>query len=353
MSSSKNIPLRLTELDGLRGVMAIFVVFYHLDDTNFISLINDSFLVRNSGYFVDFFFVMSGFVICLNYETKVLSVKHFMIKRLKRLYPMLFFSTTLYLLFKIIVWLFTSDIVSTSKPFIQSYLNTVLLLNSTSLLSEKIAEHGMNFPTWSISGEMFSYLIFALITKYFRGITQPIIVLFSLLASSIILFKMNAYLDPNISFIRAWICFSSGYFVFKINRKSNIKTSSLVAIVMILGLFFLLDHTESPMLELLLVPTIFSAALFFIINDKGRLPKILKNKVFSFLGSISYSLYVNHALFLAVIPYVFFNVTNLQRNLTTLFLCGITIVITSIAWSVLTRKYVENILKKQRASHEN
>lgn len=75
---------RLVALDGLRGIAAIIVVFWH-----FASLIDRP--IGTAMLAVDLFFIISGFVIPYAYERKLndgLSLKRFFIIRMVRLYPL-------------------------------------------------------------------------------------------------------------------------------------------------------------------------------------------------------------------------------------------------------------------------
>ena len=76
-------------LDGLRGVAAIMVVWFHLFEAYATSHLDQRI---NHGYLaVDFFFILSGFVIGYAYDDrwkKKMSVKDFLKRRLIRLHPM-------------------------------------------------------------------------------------------------------------------------------------------------------------------------------------------------------------------------------------------------------------------------
>ena len=76
-------------LDGLRGVAAMIVVAFHLLETY---SKGPAYQVLNHGYLaIDFFFVLSGFVIGYAYDDrwkKKMSVKDFLKRRLIRLHPM-------------------------------------------------------------------------------------------------------------------------------------------------------------------------------------------------------------------------------------------------------------------------
>lgn len=78
----------LVSLDGLRGVAALAVVGSHFENLSGYSL-----YLQQAGMAVDFFFVLSGFVIAQAYETRLnqgLSWRDYMGLRLARLYPAIF-----------------------------------------------------------------------------------------------------------------------------------------------------------------------------------------------------------------------------------------------------------------------
>ena len=58
-------------LETFRGIFALIIVLHHLKIETFIQKSN---LIINGGLVVDFFFVLSGFVISLNYIDKINSI---------------------------------------------------------------------------------------------------------------------------------------------------------------------------------------------------------------------------------------------------------------------------------------
>ena len=78
-------------LDGLRGVAALMVIWYHVFE-GFAFASNSAIETLNHGYLaVDFFFILSGFVIGYAYDDrwgKSLTMKDFIKRRLIRLHPM-------------------------------------------------------------------------------------------------------------------------------------------------------------------------------------------------------------------------------------------------------------------------
>ena len=88
---------RFSSLDGLRGFAAIAVMAYHVDHD----------WMPGGHLAVDFFFCLSGFVIALNYQSRMrggaIGVVRFMALRLARLYPMVLAGAGL------AIWLLHAD----------------------------------------------------------------------------------------------------------------------------------------------------------------------------------------------------------------------------------------------------
>ena len=84
-------------LDGLRGVAALLVVFYHIFEGLSFAAGGTVITVINHGYLaVDFFFILSGFVIGYAYDDrwgKTLTLGNFFKRRLIRLHPMVVMGT--------------------------------------------------------------------------------------------------------------------------------------------------------------------------------------------------------------------------------------------------------------------
>ena len=86
-------------LDGLRGVAAITVVWFHLFEAYATSHLDQRI---NHGYLaVDFFFILSGFVIGYAYDDRWnrMSLKGFFKRRLVRLHPMVIMGSLIGALF--------------------------------------------------------------------------------------------------------------------------------------------------------------------------------------------------------------------------------------------------------------
>jgi peptidoglycan/LPS O-acetylase OafA/YrhL len=137
---------RYVLLDGLRGVAAIGVMSFHLWLGGFR-------ILQGFNIFVDFFFVLSGFVLA----PKVLdsskgSTKRFIYGRILRLYPML-------------VPIFIALLLTQKFPLISDDFNNKPQLNLTQYLSAFLLLQvfwgtliQLNPPLWSLSAEWFMNL---------------------------------------------------------------------------------------------------------------------------------------------------------------------------------------------------
>src|SRR5690349_3008211 len=100
-SNPVSMKKRFEVLDVLRGVAVSMVVLFHMSAFSDTPLINNH-LVGNSDLFIDFFFVISGFIISHNYRhiSSLEKLQQFLKRRWLRMYPL---HLTLLLVFGIIV----------------------------------------------------------------------------------------------------------------------------------------------------------------------------------------------------------------------------------------------------------
>ena len=337
---------RINKLDGLRGLLALFVVLFHLNKYNAPLFIVDHFFVRESYIFVDFFFILSGYVITLSYDQHIagrIQFFRFIKKRFIRLYPLLLFSTLIY-------WYFVHP--HFDKQNILLALDTLLLTNATPILSAGI---GMNYPSWSISSEMISYLLFGLISMIAMQKRKTILLAvltlgcFALLAS-----EQNYFQTGVFGFVRGLACFNLGYFVYKnaskeINLPNHLEWFVLVSIPVLMYAHYTvsLDHPIRILLLQFLIPIVFAASIFVLIKTTGLFSQLLQTKPFLFLGKISYSVYLNHAFIIGYfIPKLFkwIHINNIEAKKA---VCLIILLLILIIYSWGTQYFIETRLGKK------
>ncbi|WP_404533715.1 acyltransferase family protein [Bradyrhizobium ottawaense] len=161
-------------LDSIRGIAATSVVIHHLLlMPTFLAAfphnawINCSFF-RSSWLLVDLFFVLSGIVMSLSYvesDFGRFSLREFMARRLARVYPLHIVMLMANLLFRLLrIGLVMAGVVVAAPAAFEvnnaySFGLNVLLLHSMGFIDYL----SWNAPSWSISVEFYTYLVFGLI----------------------------------------------------------------------------------------------------------------------------------------------------------------------------------------------
>lgn len=153
-------PPQTRHLDGLRIIAAVAVVVLHYADY-IKELPVGRFLMEHTWHFnlfVDLFFVVSGYVIASQYLGRVgdrAAVGRFIWRRLARIYPLHLATLLFYVAIALAIHAGIAHGDNAARyPF--SDLPTQLLL----LHAFDGARLTFNFPSWSLSAEMFCYLLF-------------------------------------------------------------------------------------------------------------------------------------------------------------------------------------------------
>lgn len=341
--------MRITKLDGLRGIFSLMIFFHHYDVEFLPDLIYNNFLIRESFLSVDFFFVLSGFVISYNYNS-INTIKSFWIylkKRFIRLYPLLFFSTILFLGFKIISNTYfplnVNKIEDVSLLIYQTF-NTLLFTNSTPILG---VVDGMNGPSWSISAEVISYIIFGLVSLYSIGRKRNLVLILIITLGVIFsILNRDHFTIGEYSFVRGLISFNLGYFVWFFSQRDFKLSNKLEYLIPVLFCVLIykfhgLEGFTKQIFGLSIFPLFFGLSILIFIKTNGYLSKILNSSPFSFLGNISYSIYLNHFLLKLIIPRGFFVIIKIPQNSFTEILVFVFTIFTVIIFSYFTYKIVE------------
>ena len=150
---------QIDALTGLRGAAAWLVVIYHFREA--LAPFVPAFVLAVASHgalAVDLFFVMSGFIIALNYRREfradgMRAYGRFLLLRLARIYPLHLFMLSLF-----VAYVGAASLVHHADEFERlDYLAASVFLVQAWLPWVPL---GWNVPAWSISTEMFAYLIF-------------------------------------------------------------------------------------------------------------------------------------------------------------------------------------------------
>lgn len=337
--------MRINKLDGFRGIFSIMVVLYHFNEDIVPEYFFNNFFIRESYMFVDFFFVLSGFVISLNYN--LLKSKNeffnFIKKRFIRLFPLIVYTVGVFFSLMVVGPLFLPDQfnnINTLSHNILLAVDSLFFTNSTPLFGTSL---GMNYPSWSISSEMFSYLLYGFILINFRkkGIVFSLVILLSLVFLYFFTEKFNVTGDYG--FIRGFYSFFIGVFVCrvysfsKLSFNSSHETLTLLLIICSLHIF----HNDDTKTLIFLGPIVFGISIFVFSKSRGFITNILEKPLFQFLGKTSYSIYLNHSLIVLVIPRLIYGVFKVNKTDINMILVLLFTIFVVFLYSWFTYKFVE------------
>jgi len=352
---------RLEVLDSLRGVFCLLIIFEHYSPFYIPDNIYKFPLVRHSYIVVDFFFVLSGFIITLKYQSFLNSFKNLWIfykKRVFRLYPLLLITSTTVLVFEFFSNIYLRSFKNNPDSPIElfyRFLNDVLLVNSTSILGDR----AMNIPSWSISAEFICYTIFGIIILLVNSkkinYKQKILftVTFALLITSF--YHDSFFSTYRLGFLRGLYSFFWGA-LFSFVYSYKIKINGLIQIPLMLLFFisFFLMSTESQITIKLLgviLPIFFGITIIVLLKSNGVFTYILELSFLKKIGAISFSIYLNHFLIVLVIPRIIFELLKVPNNTIFQILVFIFCPLVVILISKYTNMYIEiklnNYLRKK------
>ena len=338
--------MRINKLDGFRGIFSLMVVLYHYQDDLIPEYFYNHFMIRESYMFVDFFFVLSGFVISLNYN--LLNTKNeffdYIKKRFIRLFPLLVYSVVVFLVVETLgPYLFPNQF-NNPNTLSESALLTfdsILFTNSTPLLGSSM---GMNPPSWSISSEMISYILYGLILINFRkkGIIFSLVILISfiVLYFSQLEFEITT---GDFGFVRGFYSFFIGVFVFRCYSFSKVSFNSfyeILTLLLIITALYIINKGVTNNLEFF-GPIVFGISIFIFSKSHGIFTKILEKKFFQFLGKTSYSIYLNHMLIILVFPRLIFGFFEINKTDFNMILVLIFTLFVNCLYSWFTYKFIE------------
>ena len=308
MFKSKNLKIQYRpEIDGLRAIAVISVIFYHAQITFF------SQKIFVGGFIgVDIFFVISGYLITSIILKELVikgsfSFKNFYERRARRILPVLLFVILASLPF---AWnyLLPSIFIDFSKTILFSLgFSSNFYFNYSA--SDYFASHPYKpfLHTWSLSIEEQFYIIFPLILiiifKYFKKYLFAFLLIGFFTSLLIADWASIKYSSKAFYLIvtRAWELIAGSILAyFQIikgyrakNRFLNLSMPSIGILLIFLSIFFFKDEVPHPSFYTLL--PIFGVCLVIWFSNKDELiTKILSSKFFVGIGLISYSLYLWH-----------------------------------------------------------
>lgn len=262
-------------------------------------------LIRNAYLFVDFFFVLSGFVIAARYrdalESRAVGLRDFVVLRVGRLWPLQLFTLALMVALIYGLVLRRYDWISFSVPpedvsLKSAALNALMLngMHTTGMLT-------WNHPSWSISAEFFTYLVFA---GLWIGLRRHAWIATALLivAMPVALYRLKGHMDATFDwgFLRALYGFAVGATVHGALRHGRprallegLRTGAATMLeVLVITATCIFVALTGPSPASIAAPLVFALTIAVFSAERGVVSRLLMTRPGDALGRWSYSIYL-------------------------------------------------------------
>lgn len=306
-------------LDGLRGVAALLVVFYHIFEGFSFAGGGTLITVINHGYLaVDFFFILSGFVIGYAYDDrwkKNLTLKGFFKRRLIRLHPMIVMGAVIgcitFFIQGGVKWDGTQ--VATSAVML-ALLLAMFFIPAYPGAGYDVRGNGemfsLNGPSWSLFFEYIGNLLYALFIH--RLSNKALTVLVILLGLGLSWFALSDVVGYGMigvgwtldglnfwgGMLRMLFPFTLGMLISRNFRPLKVRGAFWICSVILLALFcvpYIEGHSPvclNGVFEMVCIVVIFP--MLVCLGASGQTTDKRSTRICKFLGDISYPLYAIH-----------------------------------------------------------
>ena len=301
----------LPALHAMRGVAAMLVVVFHAWHMGLSSVVHAPFVIK--GYlWVDFFFLLSGFIIAYHYEARFnkglrrRDVVSFYIVRAMRIFPLHIVVLGLWIAIEAVQYL------REGRGFDEGRQWTDFVPNLLLMQSWLFHNTSWNPPSWSISCEWLFYLLFPLLAvPFYRRSLAFSMVVIGMMAGTLWLaaayfsqlpldgaeFNLGASVNGGI--FRALPEFITGILICNIaaEHASWLKRYGrriFWAAALFTGSMMVIYASD------FLIVAGFALMVFGGAGIQGN-----PTKITGFLGDISYSVYMLHSVVIAVLAHLF------------------------------------------------
>lgn len=309
-------------LDGLRGVAALMVIWYHVFE-GYAFAGGTTINTFNHGYLaVDFFFILSGFVIGYAYDDrwgKNFTMKDFIKRRLIRLHPMVIMGAVVgaitFYIQGSVQWDGTHIGIS---MVMLSLLCTIFFIPAMPGVGYEVRGNGemfpLNGPCWSLFFEYIGNILYALfIRRLSNKALTIVVVLLGVALASFAIFNVSGYGNIGVGWtldgvnfigglLRMLFPFSMGMLLSRNFKPMKLRGAFWICTLVMIALFAVpyLEGTESictnGIYEAFCIIIAFPILLW--IGASGTTTDKKSTQICKFLGDISYPIYVIHYPFM-------------------------------------------------------
>jgi peptidoglycan/LPS O-acetylase OafA/YrhL len=290
---------RFRALDGWRGVCALLIALHHFPAHGAIYHLP---LVRNAWLLVDFFFVLSGFVITHAWGERISStsaVASFAVRRFFRLWPLQAALLAAFIALELYRYMVTGTGFIGERSFFAIFTNLTLIQSLG--LHDRLT---WDTPSWAVSTEFWTYIVFALVvfaTGRFRALASV-----GLVAVSIAILALHSRYGMRETFdwgiARCVYGFFLGSLTYELWRNrwlAELGGAAAEFTVAAIAVAFLIVIPGDRPLEYL-APPVFAIFVLIFASDAGLASRVMSGRVLQNLGQWSYAIYLVQMLVIVV-----------------------------------------------------
>lgn len=312
--------MRFDALDACRGLAALMVALQRLEAHGYHASLGP---VRNAYLFVDFFFVLSGFVIAHSWGDRLETGRQlggFFVRRFGRLWPLHAFMLALFVAVEALKLVAAArGAQMTSPPFTGTSAPGTILPNL--LLVHSLGFHdylAWNVPSWSISTEFWTYVVFAALS-YVSGRHRTALAVLVIATSLGIVGAFSTRGMDVTNTYGFWRClagFFAGVLALEAWRRTEALRERLAghgalvewgALALVVAFTSLAGRTTLSFAA----PAVFAAVVYAFSMEAGPLSRLLTTRPMLAIGAWSYSIYMVNAFIVLMIIRV---VNTLERS---------------------------------------
>ena len=368
--SKLNNKIYFPNLNGIRFIAAFLVIIHHIEQIKNLFGLESKWtnpainLIGPLG--VILFFVLSGFLITYlllveEKEMKGISIKSFYIRRILRIWPL--YYLIIFLSFFLIPQISFLNLTGWSDHiyddfFLKLVLFVFFLPNLALVLFPPVAYASQ---TWSVGVEEQFYLIWPILIKNVKNKKRLLYtIIFGYLFLKLVVFNLiqdflfwNDYMSYAKAFFESFNidCMAIGglfaVYLFENDKKIKLFISRYTQIIVYtILLILLLNGIKIPYVNFEFYAVLFGVVILNLAANENTILK-LENKLFHYLGKISYGLYMYHPLAIVITLKILaiFKIDNIVIQY--LSVISITILIAGVSYRYFESYFIQ---KKQKFS---
>lgn len=264
--------------------------------------------IQHSYLFVDYFFVLSGFVIAHAYSNRLKSGRdagRFMVRRFGRIWPLHLLMLAAFIGLELARLVLNFD---SAPPFTRDRSIEAIFTNLALIQAWHVHPYlTWNGPSWTLSAEWACYLIFAglvlIAPKRFRWIGLVLAIIGGVLVLSYARRWMNTTYDfavPRAVYGFFLGCLLQGLWI-RIPRLKG-GAATLLEIAAIVAACVFIGYAQGPIT--VAVTLIFMALIWVFAGEEGALSRVLDHPALVTLGRWSFAIYMVHMFILTLMMIV-------------------------------------------------